>query len=109
MTVEYKSIFLEIYSECYFSIFNKDKNDKHKYFIVKSSVARFVLNSTYIHFLKTKECLPMEELDQEQKNKYWEASKVFFTDKKTRISAAKSMYVLELITGTDKIKLLIAK
>ena len=67
---------------------------------VKSSVARSILLSIYENCLKNKECLPMEELPEETKEKYWEYACTLFIEKEKRTSVCKTMYALDLITGT---------
>ena len=89
-----------MYGDKYFEIHDVDANNPAKYFMVKSSVARMLLIGMYNEFLTNKECAPLEEINSDLKNKYWDMSKVYFPDKTHRLEVCKTMYVMDLITGT---------
>lgn len=75
-------------------------NGKCGYMLLISSLLMDVLNKKYIEFID--EGIPeIESLPLEQKTMYWELSKKYYTNKETRIRAAKASYVLTLITSTD--------
>ncbi len=91
---------IEIYGEFYFSQQKKNPGGTEKYSPVKSSVARSILLSLYDNSILEKEIVPIEEISQEIKNKYWEFSKEIFPNKEQRITSCKCMYVLDYITGS---------
>ena len=91
---------VSMYGDMYFEKHQANENDPEKYYVVKSSVARMLLIGMYYEFLKNKECTPLESLDEGLKNKYWDVSKAYFPDKIQRLEACKTMYVMDLITGT---------
>ena len=89
-----------MYGDKYFEIHSVDASNPKKYFMVKSSVARMLLIGMYREFLRNKECAPLESINHNLKNHYWDMSKVYFQDKPQRLEVCKSMYVMDLITGT---------
>lgn len=75
-------------------------DDSKKYNVVVSSVLRWALMMTYEILVKEGEIEPIENIEDEKKNKYWLISGCFSSDSKIKIEQSKSLYTLEQITST---------
>lgn len=82
----------------FYNYFIDEKNDG--YLLLCSCVCLQVCNSLYDKFVMDS-IKPIEMLDEEQKQKYWEQAKRFYTDQNKRIQASRTAYVLESITGKN--------
>lgn len=82
----------------YYNYFIDEKNDGFN--LLCSSVCLLILNGLYNRFVMDS-IKPIEMLDEEQKKRYWEQAKRFYSDKEKRIEAMKAAYTLESITGKE--------
>jgi len=80
----------------YYNYFMDDTKDGYN--LLCSSVCLIILNGLYNRFVMDS-IKPIEILDEEQKKRYLEQAKRFYTDKDKRIKAMKAAYTLESITG----------
>jgi len=81
------------------NIFNNlQKKGTDGYLILKLELP---LNQLYKLYTKMEvsEITPIEMLNEEEKLKYWNIGKSFYTDKDTAIKASKAAYILNLITS----------
>lgn len=89
---------------CYANLFNKFLEEgKDEWIIVKGTVPVKILNELYNKFInqKVEPITPLEHLTIEQKTKYWNISKKYYSDTEQRIRAAKAAYTLSLITSNE--------
>jgi hypothetical protein len=100
-----KERMMSVYRAHYFQF--KDSNKK--YDIVKSSCARMIFIGLYEFYVDNNQCIPIEGIPQDLKNKYWDLSKEYFLDKKQRVEACTIMYVLDLMLDISFEKYLLDK
>ena len=88
---------LTIFTDHYFE---KEKNDDQRFLCISGSICCWVLNRIYETLLENKEIDSIFEITKEKKEKYWDLAKRYNSKKEEWTMAAKSTYVLELITST---------
>lgn len=67
------------------------------YSILKSSVTLKIFSDLYEKLSKV-DVPPITSITEEEKNKYWNIAKEFYTEKEIRIKASKAAYLLNLLT-----------
>jgi len=78
--------------------FQREKDGKDAFLILKSSVALNALWNLYEKLVQV-DVPPIQSLTTEEKNKYWNIAKKYYEDKNLAIIASKSSYILSLITN----------
>jgi len=78
--------------------FQREKDGKDAFLILKSSVALNALWKLYEKLVQV-DVPPIESLSTEEKTKYWNIAKKYYDDKESAIIASKSSYILSLITN----------
>lgn len=85
----------------YADIFNKLKEEgKDYYCFLRLGVPLKILSELYTKFIKDG-IAPLESLDSDTKNKYWDIAKKYQETLTNRIKASQAAYVLTLITSTE--------
>lgn len=79
---------------------NKDEADENRFASISGSVCCWTLCSVYYSLVKEKEIEPIENIPIEKKKEYWRLALLFNKKPNELIEAAKSAYILELITST---------
>lgn len=80
----------------YYNYFIDEKNDGYRLLI--SSVCLKICCGLYEKFVMDS-IKPIEMLDEETKQKYWDKAKEYYAGETKRIEAMKTIYVLHSITG----------
>ena len=97
ITRELTERLIPVYTSYYY---DEAKVGDEKYGVIKSSVCCWLLNILYLNFTIDNETDPIENLPLEKKEKYWRLAMLHHDTPDARIKAARSAYVLELITST---------
>jgi hypothetical protein len=87
---------ITIFTNSYF----KNFNNEHRFCCISGTVCCWVMCGIYNTLLLQNELIPIENLPVEKKQKYWDLAKIHNPKKEEWTMAAKSAYVLELITST---------
>jgi hypothetical protein len=86
-----------------FAQYFNDAEQKQKdsgYYLLGLKVPLQLLFNLYSNFLKDG-ITPIEEIPQEQKQKYFNISKRYYTETKDQIKASKAAYTLDLLTSNE--------
>lgn len=83
----------------YTDFFYKREGDE-RFLLINGSVCCWLLNTLYLRFIRNNETEPLENLPIDKKEMYWRLAKLYHSTELERIKAARSAYVLELITST---------
>lgn len=83
--------------ELFYELQEKGQNG---YMLISLALPLDQLYKLYIKW-EVSEIPPIETLSDEEKTKYWNIAKTFYTDQTTAIKASKSAYVLDLITNSN--------
>jgi len=83
----------------YVEYFNEEKNDGWRILCGKVNVS--VLHELYLKFMKGNEVPPIENLELNKKQKYWDIAGKYYSEKEQRVRATKAAYVLSLITSNE--------
>lgn len=85
----------------YAELFIKFKEEgKDNFCFLRLGVPLKILSELYTKFIKDG-IAPLESLDSDTKNKYWDIAKKYQETLTNRIKASQAAYVLSLITSTE--------
>lgn len=79
---------------------SKDDTSEERFRVICSSVCCKILGGLYISLVKDKEIDPIENIAMDKKVLYWKVARLFNNKPIELIEAAKSAYILELVTST---------
>lgn len=79
--------------------FQREEKGSDKYLMIKFSLPLNAFYKLYLSLIQV-DIKPIEVLADEEKTKYWELAKKYYTDKETAIKASKAIYMLSLITNS---------
>ena len=79
--------------------FKREKDNKDAYLMIKSNVVLNIFYKLY-NKLTLLDVPPIESLTSEEKTKYWDIAKRYYSDKDKAIKASKAAYILTLITNS---------
>lgn len=68
------------------------------YDIIRFNVLCSILSNFYQSLVTSKEIIPLEELDKDVKQRLWDISGKYHSEKELRIRGAKAAYVLEVVS-----------
>lgn len=82
--------------------FKQPDDSDERFWHIGGYICRYILFVLYCRFINQGEAIRFEDLPQEKKEKYIRLSNIFYkdTDELQKIRAARSAYILELITST---------
>lgn len=87
---------ITIFTNSYF----KNFDNEDRFCCIGGTACCWVMSGIYNQLLIQNELVPIEKIQEDKKQKYWDLAKRHNRKKKEWFSAAKSAYVLELITST---------
>ena len=81
-------------------LFNKEQSKGHDGFILlKSGIFLSVFIALYEKLILV-DVMPIDSIPQNEKLKYWNIAKEYYTDKETAVKASKAAYMICLISNT---------
>jgi len=78
--------------------FKMQSEGKDEYLMLKFSVPCNALYKLYNKLVQV-DVPPIESINNDEKSKYWDIAKRYYTDKESAIKGSKAAYILSLITS----------
>jgi len=76
-------------------------NEENKWLIFSSAVCISVLSERYRKWIKEEGIVPIENISEDEKLRFWNIAGNYHQDKDKRIMASQSAYALTLMTGNN--------